>query len=183
MSGGRSSRRTPKPRTAWAGAQAQQGMRSRRDCPANGLATDGEPRTCKREHGERSAASPRSPQAQGCAWGEPSEPTDERGDPGFWGAGHSCASLGNRSRRCPTSCVHAVVHSRHRCLPARKSGVPFLSVPCFGHAKIRRPSYGGGCAGNRQASSERSPRRTGLPRRASPGLASESTGSEAPQAR
>ncbi len=32
--------------------------------PLNGLATDGEPRTCKREHGERSAASPRSP-AQG----------------------------------------------------------------------------------------------------------------------
>ncbi len=26
--------------------------------PANGLATDGKPRTCKREHGERSAASP-----------------------------------------------------------------------------------------------------------------------------
>ncbi len=33
--------------------------------PLNGLATDGEPRACKREHGERSAASPRSPQAQG----------------------------------------------------------------------------------------------------------------------
>ncbi len=62
---------------------------------------------------------PRSPQAQGCALGEPSEPTDERGSPGFWGAGRSCASR----------------HSRHRCLPARTSGVPFLSVPCFGHAK------------------------------------------------
>ncbi len=24
-----------------------------------------------------------------------------------------------------------------------ESGVPFLAVPCFGHAKIRRPSYGG----------------------------------------
>jgi len=33
--------------------------------PLNGLATDGEPRTCKREHGQRSTASPRSPQAQG----------------------------------------------------------------------------------------------------------------------
>ncbi|MEE8266608.1 MAG: hypothetical protein V3R62_09700, partial [Acidiferrobacterales bacterium] len=32
--------------------------------PLNGLATDGEPRTCKREHGQRSAASPRSRQAQ-----------------------------------------------------------------------------------------------------------------------
>jgi hypothetical protein len=31
-------------------------------------------------------------------------------------------------------------------LPMRgaESGVPFLSVPFFGHAKIRNPSYGGG---------------------------------------
>ncbi len=34
----------------------------------------------------------------------------------------------------------------HRFFPVRgaESGVPFLSVPCFGHAKVRRPSYGGG---------------------------------------
>ncbi len=35
--------------------------------PLNGLATDGKHRTCKREHGQRSAASPRSRQAQGRA--------------------------------------------------------------------------------------------------------------------
>ncbi len=45
---------------------------------------------------------PRSPQGHGRPLGEPSELTDERGNPGFWGA---------------------------------ESGVPFLSVPFFGHAK------------------------------------------------
>ncbi len=49
------------------------------------------------------------------ALGEPSEPTDERGN----------AACGVSMR-------------------GAESGVPFLSDPCFGHAKIRRPSYGGG---------------------------------------
>ncbi len=48
------------------------------------------------------------------ALGEPSEPTDERGHP-------ACE-----------------IYMR-----GAESGVPFLSLPCFGHAKIRRPSYGG----------------------------------------
>ncbi len=61
--------------------------------PSNGLATDGEPRAFERR---------RESGSEDRAWGEPSEPTEERGNPGFWGA---------------------------------ESGVPFLSVPCFGHAK------------------------------------------------
>ena len=41
---------------AWAGAIAKQGLRSAWIVLLNGLATDGEPRTCKREQGKRSAA-------------------------------------------------------------------------------------------------------------------------------
>ncbi len=105
------------------------------------------------------------------ALGEPSEPTDERGDPApviqVRGAGHSCASL----------------HSRHRYLPARKSGVPFLSVPCFGHAKKGTRRTGVGEPEVCQESSGLLAPRTGLPRTASTGLASESTESGAQQAR
>ena len=50
-------RRTPKPGTAWAGATAKRGLRSAWIVPLNGLATEGEPRTCQREQGKRSAAS------------------------------------------------------------------------------------------------------------------------------
>ncbi len=82
--------------------------------PSNGLATDGEPRAFERRRESGSEEGP----LRG-----PSETRAERGRPAWEvrmrGSGRSCASL----------------HSRHRCLPARKSGVPFLSVPCFGHTK------------------------------------------------
>ncbi len=41
----------------------------------------------------------------------------------------SCVALAPASLQ--SSCVHAVVHSRHRCLPARKSGGPFLRFLIF----------------------------------------------------
>jgi hypothetical protein len=73
--------------------------------PSTGLATEGEPRAFERSRESGSEES---------ALGEPSEPTDERGDP-------ACG-----------------VYMR-----GAESGVPFLSVPFFGHAKKGAP-YGGG---------------------------------------
>ncbi len=103
MSGGRSPRRTPKLRTAWAGAQAQQGARSAGIVPLNGLATDGEPRTCKREHGQRSAASPRSPQAQGpVPWANLLSQAPSEGTRGVCGRRPGGAFLWVRKERTPS---------------------------------------------------------------------------------